>query len=196
MMLHAPWPTCPSQGWHAANPLLFWLLSVLPSSPRGARPCWVALAVVLQLAPCSGWRRHQAALPLLAARAMWGHSGCQGLLQPHLLPIGFVQRKLQLEKQPQLSVPQGFPSHSAERLSQHNYPSWYHFCAKGPEQSTGHLVPISKKHLNHACHSKHLRTSEVFSYFHIYFLDASCRKDFLSSSFTLKIWENVYSMPI
>lgn len=38
-------------------------------------------------------------------------------------PCPFLHHELQLEKQSRLSVPLGFPSHSAERLSQHNYPS-------------------------------------------------------------------------
>lgn len=88
MMFFAPWPTCPSFGWHVAGPLLFWFLSPFPSSPYGARPagwhwqrfcCW-PLALdgkdVRLLSQCQlqGWCEGILAM-------------CRGLLLPHLLPI-------------------------------------------------------------------------------------------------------------
>lgn len=97
---------------------------------RWAVLCWVALSVVLQLDPCSAWRRHRAALPTDSCKGHVRASWLPGIAPATPPPQLFVQHELQLEKQSRLSVPLGFPSHSAECLSQHNYRSWYHICAK------------------------------------------------------------------
>lgn len=85
---------------------------------------------------CAGWHWRWFCSWLLAldredVRLLSHHQlqgPCEGILAAEIAPATppprpFVQHELQLEKQSQLSVPLGFPSHSAERLSQHNYPS-------------------------------------------------------------------------
>lgn len=84
----------------------------------------------------------------------------------------------------------GSPSHSVECLSHCNSLLIAHLC-KGSRLERKTSGPNIQKHLNHACHSKHLRTLEVFSYFCMCFLVVSCRNYFLS--FTQKIWGNAHS---
>lgn len=135
LVSHAPCPLA-----HVSFPLLACI-----GSFQRSHLCWVALEVVLQLAASLLWmEKTWGCSPTASCKGHVRASWLPGIAPATSPPRPFVRHELQLEKQSWLSVPLGFPSHSAKRLSQHKHPSWYHICAKGADWSTGHLVPISK----------------------------------------------------